>query len=104
MFEEPEVTRRLKVMAQNVSHLSYTTKRNGLLALSSSSEEEEIDEYGRKIKVKKNRFLKTAHDDDEDKVGESIMMEDPNKLDLINHLNSMKLLQISDAFDHFPKG
>lgn len=32
------------------------------------------------------------------------MMDDPNKLDLINHLNSMKLLSISEAFDRFPKG
>jgi len=32
------------------------------------------------------------------------MMDDPSKLDLINHLNSMKLLAISEAFDHFPKG
>lgn len=30
------------------------------------------------------------------------MIADPNKLDLINNLNSMKLIQISEAFDKFP--
>ena len=29
------------------------------------------------------------------------MIEDPNKFDLINHLTSLKLLAISDAFDRY---
>lgn len=33
---------------------------------------------------------------------ESSLIADPNKLDLINNLNSMKLIQISEAFDKFP--
>lgn len=108
MIEDPEATSRLKVIAKNFAHLAYINKRNDDLALCpySSSDEEEIDEYGRKVRVKKNKkkFPGDQSKDEEDKVGESIMMDDPNKLDLINHLNSMKLLQISDAFDHFPKG
>lgn len=75
----------------------------------SSSDEEEIDDFGRKVKVKKSKGKGKAnqthtYQDEEDKVGESIMMDDPSKLDLINHLNSMKLLAISEAFDHFPRG
>ena len=37
--------------------------------------------------------------DEVEVAGESIMMDDPNKLDLINHINSLKLLDISQAFD-----
>ena len=32
---------------------------------------------------------------------ESLYTADPNKLDLINNLNSMKLLAISEAFEKF---
>jgi len=34
---------------------------------------------------------------------ESSLIADPNKLDLINNLNSMKLISISEAFDKFPQ-
>ena len=108
MNEEPEVTNRLKIIAKNFSHQAFITKRNNGLALYpySSSEEEGIDEYGRRTKIKniKNKLINDPQNEDDEKIGESIMMDDPSKLDLINHLNSMKLLAISEAFDHFPKG
>ena len=112
MKEDSEVTNRLKVIAKNFAPLAYINKRNDEMALYpfSSSDEEEIDDFGRKVKVKKkkNRGKQSnqsnAYRDEEDKVGESIMMDDPNKLDIINHVTSMKLLAISEAFDHFPKG
>lgn len=52
-------------------------------------------------KKKKKGLLSVTNKDEREGVGESIMMDDPNKLDLINHINSMKLLAISDAFDRY---
>lgn len=105
MNEDPEVTNRLKVIAKNFAPLAYINKRNEELTLCpySSDDDEQYDEYGQKIKDSKAKKI-TSGQDGQDKVGESIMMEDPNQLDLINHLNSMKLLAISEAFDRFPKG
>lgn len=104
MNEDPEVINRLKVIAKNFAPLAYINKRNEELFLypGSSSDEEEVDEYGRIVKgkdYKKKLAITDALKDEEEKIGESIMMDDPNKLDLINHLNSMKLLSISDAFE-----
>ena len=33
---------------------------------------------------------------------QNLFSEDPNKIDLINNLNSVKLLQISEQFDMMP--
>jgi len=58
---------------------------------------------GRKKKKKQKLIDQLKKKDDlNDAEIETMYSLDPNKLDLINNLNSMKLLQISEAFEHYP--
>lgn len=109
MEEDPEKINRLKVIAKNFAQCAYINKGNAELDLypHSSSDDEETVNFGQSSHGeggKKKKHLIGSINKDPEAGGESILLDDPNKFDLINHLSSVKLLSISEAFDRFPKG
>lgn len=103
MNEDPEKVARLRVIAKNFAQNAFINKGNNELSMypQSSSDDDEAYGTGDGKRKRKNAIGYGQKDQKNDRVGESIMMEDPNKLDLINHINSMKLLAISEAFDRW---
>ena len=99
MNDDPEKTLRLKLIAKNFAQHAFINKGNSQLLLYPESQSEDEYEYDPMNEKKKGKEVNVVSKDEVEVAGESIMMDDPNKLDLINHINSLKLLDISQAFD-----
>ena len=95
-----------EAIAKNIAQLVYISKGNGeLWRYPSSSEDEDAEDFRKARTAEYNKKRKGLGSDlNDENTHESVMIDDPNKFDLINHLTSLKLLAVSDAFDRFPKG
>ena len=95
------------MLVKNYSHFAHITSKNPEVQEDINFDSDDSDKPWRKVVglrasqwqegLNANKKKKKAEDENE-----SSLIADPNQLDLINNLNSTKLIDISEAFEKFP--
>lgn len=95
----------INTMVKEISQNAFVNnKDNGLPLQLNNDQDDETDSHGNKKKVSKrsSHYNNSKYDKNQEIVSSNFLSSDPNKLDIINNLNSMKLISISNQFEMYP--